>query len=515
MGFATTFMLAASLCATGGEFTYAMDDAYIHLAIAKNLADYGLWGVNRFAESSASSSPLWIFILSFFGLFMDRGTLVHVPFTLNFIFQAAALFFASGTLERIGADEKKSGIHLVLAAAAAGFPALTFVGMEHSLQIALCVMLLNATIDHADSGSRESAIRLSLVSALLLFARYDSVFIIASCAIVLLFNKRFFAAAAAPLAAMAPVFVFGALSVAGGHYFVPTPIVRKMISSVTHHNSTLFSFLAGTNAFYNMKTDPGIFALIAACLAALIFAAKRFGKSTGPVNLLAACLGAALLHVFGSELSGGLFRYSAYIVFVCVIALSGAPEGLMTTAARLHSLKRTAVVAFAAAVSLCLAWRALQVTGIPVFATKNIRQQQMQIALYLRDNMAGRGVAANDIGAISYFSDVRLLDLVGLASDEITELNRDHAFSADRVFSLIKRDGVELAVVYENWFKYLELPVRGIRVAEWEIGNNKICSSEKVSFFCLDKKRLSEHLRTIEDFSKNKLPKDVSWKIFK
>ncbi|WP_185208585.1 hypothetical protein [Chryseobacterium sp. C3] len=41
-----------------------IDDAYIHLAMAKNFALYDVWGVTKYKFSSTSSSPLFTYILS-------------------------------------------------------------------------------------------------------------------------------------------------------------------------------------------------------------------------------------------------------------------------------------------------------------------------------------------------------------------------------------------------------------------------------------------------------------------
>ena len=45
----------ASLAGTHGVLVYAVDDAYIHMAVAKNLARHGIWGCTPFHFSSSSS----------------------------------------------------------------------------------------------------------------------------------------------------------------------------------------------------------------------------------------------------------------------------------------------------------------------------------------------------------------------------------------------------------------------------------------------------------------------------
>ena len=42
-----------------GDFTYALDDTYIHLAVTQNFATHGVWGINPDAFSSCTSSLVW------------------------------------------------------------------------------------------------------------------------------------------------------------------------------------------------------------------------------------------------------------------------------------------------------------------------------------------------------------------------------------------------------------------------------------------------------------------------
>jgi hypothetical protein len=47
-----------------GHLVFALDDPYIQMAMAKNFALHGVWGITRFGFTSASSSPLWTFFIA-------------------------------------------------------------------------------------------------------------------------------------------------------------------------------------------------------------------------------------------------------------------------------------------------------------------------------------------------------------------------------------------------------------------------------------------------------------------
>ncbi len=61
-------ILLLSLKLNSSHLVYTVDDAYIHMAIAKNFALYGVWGVTRYSFSSSSSSLLYTLMLSLFYL---------------------------------------------------------------------------------------------------------------------------------------------------------------------------------------------------------------------------------------------------------------------------------------------------------------------------------------------------------------------------------------------------------------------------------------------------------------
>ena len=74
-------LLVISLRGTGGQIVYALDDPYIHMAMAKNLALHGVWGVSSEGFTSSSSSLAWTALLAlFFKVFGARDV---IPFVLN------------------------------------------------------------------------------------------------------------------------------------------------------------------------------------------------------------------------------------------------------------------------------------------------------------------------------------------------------------------------------------------------------------------------------------------------
>ena len=56
--------LTFSVLRSGHHLVYPLDDTYITMAMAKHFAQHGVWGVTPFAFTSATSTPLYVLLLS-------------------------------------------------------------------------------------------------------------------------------------------------------------------------------------------------------------------------------------------------------------------------------------------------------------------------------------------------------------------------------------------------------------------------------------------------------------------
>src|SRR5687768_7182815 len=66
---------------TNGVFCYPLDDTFIHMAVAKNQALHGNWGINRDEWVSTSSSPFFTALLAL--CYAIAGLSVYTPLLLS------------------------------------------------------------------------------------------------------------------------------------------------------------------------------------------------------------------------------------------------------------------------------------------------------------------------------------------------------------------------------------------------------------------------------------------------
>ena len=87
-------------------------------------------------------------------------------------------------------------------------------------------------------------------------------------------------------------------------------------------------------------------------------------------------------------------------------------------------------------------------TGVP-FAGQSIHAQQYQMHRFIEEEL-GLPVAVNDLGHVSYDSSHEVLDLMGLADEQVRQLRSSE--ESGWLSPLLAERGVDVALVYSEWF---------------------------------------------------------------
>jgi hypothetical protein len=430
-------LLAAVLKKTGMNFTYTLDDPYIHLALARNIL-LGNYGINLSEPSAPSSSILWPFLLVPFAK-LPLVWFEYVPLVLN----AVCVLLSAVVLDKIFA-ERPPLARVVLSFSillATNIYGLVFSGMEHNLQVLLVLYLTYGLLDRSVLQPGSSGYSLFLGCVLLLpLVRYEGAAFSFPVLAYLFFTGR---CKGALLAGVPLVLIMAGFSLylnSRGVGYVPSSILAK-----SYYPS---SFAVVDNLRVNLEKYGFLLLPIA------WICQRHFEEDRAFALLLPAI---ALLHfVFGKY--GWFGRYEVYfVIFIAVITL----RELLAFAPRMWWL----------ALSLPLVFNSLlYATVFTPLAASNIASQQRLMATIARE--LGGSVAVNDIGLVALESSQYVLDLMGLGSLEALAARRRNEVDAEWIKRLMARNGVEYAIVYPEM--YPEKPGNWIRVGDLTLNQARI-----------------------------------------
>jgi hypothetical protein len=509
---AVGWFLIISLNGTDGHLVYILDDAYIHMATAKNIALHGVWGVTRYGFSFNSSSPLWLLVLA--ACYAAFGVNDATPFVLNAVFATAVCAAAFVVLKKTGPGKLRLFVGLLAVTFLTPLPTLVFTGMEHTMHTFVAVVFLYAStsaLAKNKPAGKDYAAVIGL-SSLVTLARYEGLLMVAVVAALLLFKKKLRAAFLVLAAGALPLVVMGFIAASQGWYFLPNSILLKtgLFGPYEFDYKTLvhlFGFLRIANA-------PYILILILGSLAAFALAVKKYQHIWHPASIMPAIFAATvILHVQFCRI-GHFYRYEAYLVTLGLVALGAALPAAAPKAVRAELQK--ASLAYYSAVALLLAFAAwpLCIRAGPALlcgprATVNIFEQQYQMGLFLKEFYTGEAVAVNDVGAINYLADVKCLDLVGLATLEVAEAKIHGRYHTREIATLTEARGTRIAIVYKDWYEPLGgLPPEWLFIGSWSIKKNVVCARPEVQFYAVAADEQLELLHNLVDFSE-RLPETV------
>lgn len=403
-----------------GHWYYPLDDAYIEMSIAKHLALHGVWGTSsQFA--SATSSPCFVVLLAIgYRIF---GVSQYTALILAFAGCVGAIFVTARLLRFLPLRLQRVGVCLVVVLTPLW--TMSVLGMEHALQILLCILFLDLAVQTIALDQRLDW-KILLVAALMVSVRYEGLFVAAGACLLLLLRKRWIATITLAFSAWLPVVGFGLYFRLHGAHWLPNSLLLKGGPEY----SRIVVFLR--DGFH---------------MSALMFVATWFvwryrhsltrSRAKAAVGITTTAL---WLHFFLASY-GWVYRYEAYLIALGIVSLLLCyGDGLLK-----RGLLKMAVVAL-----LFLVAHAVVATITLPGRSRSIYMQQVQTAKLL--SIYPASAALNDIGAPTLFTDAQVEDIVGLGSQDIFDARYHHPYTTAALGHILAVHKVKTIAIYDNWF---------------------------------------------------------------
>ena len=430
---------AISLKITDGNLVYAIDDCYIHLALARNLSETGVWGIRPNEYAFASSSPLWTCLLALsFKVFGFHEVFAAVYAVL---FCMASAWVVDRILSVRFRSDWQRAILSVCIMLALPITTAAILGMEHAMHVFSILLLTYFYLQKFPPGS------LMLAAAFAASTRYESLFVIIPLASAELCQRRMRESFALLIGAFAPLVCYGAYALAHGGTFLPNSLMVKSALSIGY---TFYDRLWQAASCGRMVENAMVY------FSGLMLFALSFATGlTGRFRLL---LLASAVSVFGHLVfakTGWIYNVNRYEMYL--LALS-TPLVLFAIA----QIKSACVESkFRRLANLTLlAIGGIFLLGMLAYGLDSgLRALRVPRETYETPLVGARALASlpkdrqgpiflNDLGLIAERTTVPVIDVCGLGEQETFELIRAGNRSPSKMAEVLRRRNARYAAVF-------------------------------------------------------------------
>jgi hypothetical protein len=528
---------------TDGTFTYSHDDAYIHLGAAKNLLDNGCLGINSKYYIALISSPLFTILLA--GLMWIFGREPSIILYSLLIFYSGFVYVVWLRFSTYKITTNLFIFWGLLTALAVPIVYALQTGMEHIIHLCISVILFLEWQMEKETSKNNHVILLSLLVAVSTLFRFDTMFLVGPLAAVDLAKGRYKRALSMTVACALPMLAYFAIGALSGSSFMPNSLRVKSSPSGKDLFATIEFYV--WRLIVNIRTPERAWFYVVAFAATFygvwgVFIAKRklaegwlvygltfLAASTsyfliGPVTRYELWIVGILVLLVTLEFSEWfslkatvfatgmsfmflilLNKYYAYL-FYTYLATNLEHSNFSFYASILVSLLGLCFLAFLVykfmgksalqlvpiSASLCFLLVGVQkrllsrLNDYPLYS-KDIYDQQIQMARFIKTYYNGQHILMNDIGTTSFFTSCTILDRTGLGTDALTKINAKNfvrmnpAAIMPTLDSLRKVEKVKIAVVYELWLA--KIPSTWLKVGYMESHNTFLLGDKRVTFF--------------------------------
>jgi hypothetical protein len=403
-----------------------VDDTYIHLVYARNLADLGELSFNTGEPTYGATSPLWVALLALVRLM--GGDLIVWCGLLSVLFALGSIALLYRVLLRISGDGTLASAAALLFSAEAWVVRWSAVGMETSFALFVVILALLASLSAA--GSRRGSALFGILLFCAVLTRPEAILLVPLALAAFILTRR--------------------LRNKGGltwlFVFIPLYIVWLVI--IERHTGTYLPLTAGAK-----QGRPD-------------FSAAMLGRALVPIKIWGATLAVPWLMILSAFVGGFLARpplsiftgekenritvllllfwalalplvyivldfhiLSRYLVPVTPAVVILAYLGFDRFTRRVISRGRARRAALAAVTIIAILLNVVFYSTVVVKPTREFSRGLEEVLGEMGrwlDRNADRDalVAAPDIGAIGYYSGRRILDLGGLVTPEINDMRQ-------------------------------------------------------------------------------------------
>jgi hypothetical protein len=417
--------LASQIASMQGAISFASDDAYLRLAIARNLALTGTWGIHPGEFASTVGTLIWPLLLA--GLDWIVGAHKTAPLFLNAALSCALVVCLDRIARRIFSNLWLRFFAIVLAVAILPLAPLTMEGMEHVLQLVLIAVLLESLL-RVQNQARGGGTGVIITALLLTATRYEGILVVALAAVGLAAVSRKHAplALAALLAGALPIVLYAWISYRYGWMPVPNDVYFRRAPLMPDSLSGVGSLLLRPLDLLNQ--DAALRALVLAPLVGLVWGAY-VNAPTEPRHRMGyrlwVLLGTVAVHLFFIGVREA--RYDAYLILIGWWAVLPCVETVWAQFKNeklpLFSVAGAAFGLLAVLLLFPLINRGISETTSWWQARSDFRELQLAAVSAQQRESATASIATDFPGVFAY-AGFRVVDLTGMANLDLSRARR-------------------------------------------------------------------------------------------
>jgi len=461
-----------ALQVTEGQGGVPLDDAWIHFQFARNVARGDGFAFNPGEPTAGSTAPLWTVLLA--GLYAVGGRFPLSGQLLSGVCFLVSLVATYVLAKQITGRRWPAWLAGAVAAVNGRLVWAGLSGLETPLFAALGLLGISSHVQQNDGARyrlRTAALfglaALTRPEGALLFALSAADFALRSPP-----RKEAHGSRSEPRASrlkhgvshtasrlLPGIGVFAALVLpyvlfswfTSGH-----PLPNTFSAKTTFDLRPDLAFLSLASQ-YLILDNPLLLPFFVLGIAASLDSTGRLGSSLRRSRILSAwAVGLPLIYAF---LHATLYQHGRYLIplipcnaVIAVVGLLEAGRLALRRNWRWQGSRVALVILVTALVVGGTAWRLPTMGRLFAQDVENINQMHVAIGHWVAERTPAEAVLAlNDIGAITYISQRRIVDLAGLVTPQVTPILRSED-RASRLVAFMAAQGVDYVIIFPNWF---------------------------------------------------------------